>query len=347
MCDSLAKLATIETTLPDELSVSDVLKRPDPDVPADIFRHSGWRERREKVFEALKANGSPHRRIARFAGCGAQAWLLKSTEHPSTYRFVPDFCHDRWCIPCQNARGARLAANVLESLKGRATRFLMLTVRGNEDPLVDRINFILTAFRRLRRTDFWNDRVVGGAAFLELTRGAAGDHWHVHLHVILEGCWIDKPDLEALWSSLTGGSFKVGIKKVKDERRIAWYVAKYTAKPIDTRLHNDPARLCEAIAALRGRKLVHCFGSWQYWQLLRLPTAKGWMCYAHINEILYREICGQEEAHDIIMSLLYMPGVAQGVEFATVDEDERGPPHSDMPPAIVDGFRPSQLLLLP
>jgi hypothetical protein len=223
----------------------------------------------------------------------------------------------------------------------------MLTVRGNEDPLTERLAFILKAFHKLRRTEFWTDRVVGGAAFIELTRGAAGDHWHVHLHVILEGCWIPKPELEDLWSKITDGSFKIGIKKVKDRKRVAWYVAKYTAKPIDPRLHKDPDRLCEAIKALHGRKLIHCFGSWEHWELLRVPTGDGWILYAHVNEILYREVCGQDEAHAIIMMILHAPGVADGDEFATEDESERSPPDPDLPPFELDGFQPEQLLLLP
>lgn len=347
MPESLTKLATTESTDPDRPSASDLLERIDPEVPAEIFRHQGWQARRLKVLAALKGNAVSTARIARFAGCGAQAWILKSTVHHKTYRVVPDFCHDRWCIPCQNARGARLAVNVLEHLAGRSTRFLLLTVRGNQDSLAERLAFILTAFRRLRRTTFWTDRVVGGAAFVELTRGEAGDHWHVHLHVILEGCYIPKDQLESVWSDLTGGSFKVGIKKVKDRRRVAWYVAKYTAKPIDTRLHHSPDHLTEAIAAMRGRKLVHCFGTWSHWQLLRLPTSDGWIAYAHINELLYRELQNDQDAHDIILAILHAPGVAFGDEFSTAQPDERSPPDPDLPPYKLDGFRPAQLLLLP
>lgn len=104
------------------------------------------------------------------------------------------------------------------------------------------------------------------------------------------------------------------------------YVSKYTSKPLDSRLHRQPDALREAIAAMRGRKLIHAFGTWARWQLLALPTETGWTLYAHINELLFRELQGDEEAHAILQAIVYLNDVPAGSHFTTTANEERAPP---------------------
>lgn len=341
------RLDNTESTAREEPSPHSLITPPDRSEPANTFRHRSWQHRRQQVFNALNQAGTGRSRLASFAGCGCQAWVLQSTTEIGTYRLVPDFCHDRWCVPCQNSRAARVATNLTEHLNGRPVRFLTLTLAANDLSLKQRTDFLLTAFRRLRRKSLWKEKVTGGAGFLEITRGRKGDHWHPHLHVLMEGKYFPKRTLAALWLEITGDSYVIDLSFVKDQRLIAKYIAKYTAKPISSRLQRDPIALTEAIVAMRGRKLIHAFGAWAKWQLLKVPTLDGWTMYAHINELLYRETTGDPQAHDVILCILHLPGAATGDEFSVLAPHERAPPQSDLPSEQPDIFGPDQLLLLP
>lgn len=299
----------------------------DPDELAETFRHASWHQRRLRVARALaRANASLRRRGA-FASCGCQAWILRDATNPHNYKAIPDFCHDRWCVPCANGRAARVTANLLDHLQNRHVRFITLTLKASPDTLRARIDRLLSAFGKLRRRASWKDRVTGGAGFLEITRGREGGHWHPHLHLIVEGRYFPKQLLVDTWLELTGDSYVVDIKLIREPAIVARYVTKYASKPLDSKLLKEHAALVEAIDSLRGRKLLYAFGTWARWQLLAKPTLEGWILYGHVNELLYRSLMGDEVAHMILLVLQHSDDAFTG-EIFTVDLDADPPPAS-------------------
>lgn len=304
---------------------------PIPDEPVQTFRHRGWHQRRVRVAAALALANITHRRLGSFLKCGCQAWVLRSTETPTEFRVVPDFCHDRWCVPCAKGRAARIVANLLDHLQDRQARFLTLTLRADDTPLRARLDRLLAAFSKLRRRILWKDRVFGGAGFIEITRGATGTHWHVHLHVIMEGRYIAKEDLAATWLQITGDSYVVDIGLIKDQRDVGYYCTKYSTKPLDSKLQKQPTHLIEAINALRGRKLLYAFGTWSRWQLLTHPSDPAWTLYGHVNELLYRAANGDELADLVLLMLQHSPDVFAGDVFC-IDLQPEPPPCPPNPP---------------
>lgn len=300
------------------------------DLPIPTFRHRSWHHRRLRVATALAVANVSRHRFRSFISCGCQAWVLRSALNPADFKVVPDFCHDRWCVPCAHGRASRITANLLEKLQSRQTRFITLTLKSDDDPLRARIDRLLHAFTKLRRRRFWQDRVVGGAGFLEITRGKRHTHWHPHLHLIVEGGYVPKEQLVQTWLEITGDSYVVDIQFIRDPRIVGSYVTKYASKPLAPQLLREPAALVEAIKALRGRKLLYAFGTWARWKLLAAPTQDAWTLYGHINELLYRDMNGDELAHLILLLLQHSPDVFDGHVF-TIDLQPEPPPCQEHP----------------
>lgn len=236
------------------------------------FRHSGWRRNRTATFHALQRIGINQSRLDNFRHCGENVWVLRHRTEADRYRLVGDYCHDRWCQPCQKARGTIACCNLRDRLQHRPTRLLTLTVVHNRhDSLAKLLATLRGGFQALRRSKLWQTHVSGGAFVLEITWSA--DHgWHPHLHVVLESKYIPYSELREAWRTASGGSYILDIRRIDSPEYAANYLAKYLAKPLTDRLFHHPDRLQEAIVALHGCKLLGTFGSWRKWHLLREPT---------------------------------------------------------------------------
>lgn len=227
-----------------------------------IFRHSGWRQRRNRVLASFERIDPDAARNARFATCGHHAWVVQSVADPEFYRVASSTCHDRFCVPCARARGRRVASRVAELSKNRKIRLVTLTLRINEAPLSDQITRLNKCYARLRRRKIWTMSQNGGISFVEIKRRAESHTWHPHLHILTEGSYVPKATLSDAWFSITGDSMIVDIKLCKSGEDAARYVAKYASKGVHGGVENDPEMLDEAITALKGRRLYACFGNW-------------------------------------------------------------------------------------
>lgn len=243
-----------------------VLERPYECPPADpretSFRHSGWRVDRVRVRAALQAANCPPARLTRFDGCGSDC-VVEWSPARGRHRLRANYCGDRFCVPCCTARSHEFKRRLTSWVGTARLRFITLTLRGDERPLCERLTHLLRAFLKLRRSRLWSDKVAGGVYVVEITRGAAGNFWHVHLHVLCIGSYIDGDELKDAWRRASGGSFVTDVREVKDKDRGVGYVAKYASKGFDRSVLQDPDSLCECILALRGRRLFGTFGEWR------------------------------------------------------------------------------------
>lgn len=262
--------------------------KPRRDFPDVTFRHSGWKPHRDRVFAALILAGAPQARLDRFDQCGCNAWLLRSLDQPGRYKLSSNKCHDRFCRPCGNERSRLIAANVRKNLAGKLQRFLTLTLKADKTTLVAAIAKITLCFARLRNRKEWTRRVTGGVAFLEIKRSKLNNRWHVHLHVIIEGSYLPKEWLSKTWLKITGDSFIVDIRLVKNPDVTIRYVTKYAAKPIDAATIRDDDRLLEAIQALSGRRLAITFGDWRGTSLTDPIDDGDWETICPLNDLLRR-----------------------------------------------------------
>jgi hypothetical protein len=272
-------------------------------TPAELFRHSGWARDRGRVLDSLKRTLQPVARLLRFANCGYGTYVMASNDEPPRYRVVGSTCHDRFCLPCSQARSRTISLNVLERLKTAPVRFLTLTVNTNQQTLHMAIDHLLASFQRLRRSVPWQLHVTGGVAFLEVKWMPDTARWHPHLHCLIEGTYFPHYRLKTAWQQATSGSTIVWIVPVRGRDSIARYVTKYAAKPLNQSFLRDPARLDEAVLALHGRRLSITFGTWRGVALTPKPSDEGWHYFEHLDTLLFRAAAGDVDALQVLAQI--------------------------------------------
>lgn len=264
------------------------------------FRHSGWARDRRRIAAALASIPVSPDRLDAFHRCGCRAWVQRSADDPSHYRVRAAHCHDRFCVPCSTARSRLIAANLIPKIAKRRSRFLTLTLRHSNLPLAAQIDKLYQSFRRLRRTKLWLRTVDGGCSMLECKYNAEKDEWHPHLHCLVVGNYVPHSDLREQWHRITGDSYIVDIRMVRDDAHAVNEVCKYASKPMTRGYAANTERLCEAIVALKGRRLVLTFGEWRGTLLTDQDDATCWITVGPLTNIINDAAQGDETAKRIL-----------------------------------------------
>lgn len=268
---------------------------PDDAELAERFRHSGWRRTRLLIYQAFKRTEQSRSRLDNFADCGSQAFVYKATDVVCKYRLGGSSCRDRFCIPCAIDRSRCLATNVLKQLDGKPTRFITLTIKQTNAPLIEVLNKLYDCFRRLRARRIWKNSVVGGCAFIEIKWSTKHEAWNVHIHCIVHGSYIYQRYLSTEWYKITGTSMIADIRFVKDNRKVGQYVTKYVSKPFNDTFVNRSKLLDEVIIAVHGRRLALTFGDWRGIKLTESPNEHDWISLGSFHDVVTRAAQGDRE----------------------------------------------------
>lgn len=231
------------------------------------FRHSGWAKDRRRLTEALCAAYPGKPVVRRFMDCGSKVIVCRDKANPEHYTLVGNYCRNRWCVPCGNARSQQLARLWRPHFEGKTVRFITLTLARDGLGLEGRLNRLYACFRRLQRSKLWTDSVTGAVAFLEVKRSSRSASWHPHFHVIASGTYLPQKALATLWHRITGDSYVVDIRAVRDTQEVTTYVTKYATKPGHKTFIGDLALTVEAIKALHGRRLMIRYGEYREFKL--------------------------------------------------------------------------------
>lgn len=227
------------------------------------FRHSGWQRLRARVRHCLTLSGESDARIRKFDNCGSFCCLQQS---PSTcqVRICGNFCKNRWCVPCTNARSHIIKENLARFIEEKCVRFLTFTLHQNgKERLEQMLNRLRRSLTLLYRRDDWKSHVSGWCTFIEIKRSSRHKQWHVHAHVLAEGSFWEQRDLSREWHACTGDSFIVDIRAVTDPKGGAFYAAKYASKPCNVGDLESDEQLQEAIKCVGHRRLYSIGGSWK------------------------------------------------------------------------------------
>lgn len=270
---------------------------------AITFRHSGWADNRQRVFDALHRTDQTVARRSAFASCGSHAYVLKSTDDPPRYKLAGSGCHDRFCLPCGQARASQIARNVIDYAKRRKLRFITLTTGAAYSDLKQLLAHLYASFRKLQRTTEWSRHVNGGVAFLELKISSRTDRWHPHIHAIVEGRYFPQALLKAAWHRVTGEARIVDIRPAGKGDRLFHYITKYASKPMDHSFLMLPNRLDEAVVALKGRRLCTTWGGWRRFLLTQSDDDAGWENLGELGPWLLAAEHGDETALRICRSI--------------------------------------------
>jgi hypothetical protein len=268
------------------------------------FRHSGWQTQRESTLRALRSAGYGPARLERFVSCGDTAFVLTTGGDNPLYRIASNRCHDRFCIPCSTEKRRLIAANLTTHLKEGPLRLLTLTLRSCESTLSDRLATLYACFRRLRGVLYRKKMLVGGIAFLEITRNEISGFWHPHLHVICEGKFIPQAWVRDRWLEITGDSYIVDVRLIRGKREAASYVLKYATKAISARVWRNHDALVEAITSLSGKRTFNVFGSWTGLNLSHVPASDlAWEYLCTLPDLIRRYRKGDSSAGSILHTL--------------------------------------------
>lgn len=249
------------------------------------FRHAGWASWRRRVRTALVATAQPAARVDSFDACGSHAWLAVNPQDRTKYKLTCDRCHDRFCTPCANERSRTTARVISEFIADKEVRFLTLTLRTEDEPLAASVARLIACFRKLRGRPYWKRHTFGGASFLEVKWNAESDRWHPHLHILQTGRFMERKALSTEWYACTGDSYVIDIRAVKDNAKAATYVAKYATKGYSASIFHDHARLEEAILALKGVRLMMCFGTWRGFVITDPTNPEHWEPVTSLSNI--------------------------------------------------------------
>lgn len=224
--------------------------------------HAGVKAPREKVVDAFLASNKPAliKRADKLGMCGvAPVVRLEVGKRPA---LCAGRCRDRLCPLCSRLRGQQVRHRVRHLVqRANSVRFVTFTIPRTEEGLGERIDKLLKAFSDLRRRKFWKGLVKGGLFVIETTRGQRGEHWHVHLHVLVEGEFMPHASLKAEWGAVLGAEAVVDIRATHSREKAVAYVCKYVSKGSDIE-EMTPEELCEYAEGVHRRRLMGTFGSW-------------------------------------------------------------------------------------
>lgn len=218
--------------------------------------------REPPVLAALREPGSGRREERwreRIEACGKAAWIAENEAGLPVA--VVNLCAHRLCPRCGLARSVRIAATIEREIKGwNAVRFITLTLAPGQGGLRSQTHRLLSSFRELRRGLFWRRCVRRGFWCLEVTRGREGVHWHVHLHLLVDGSYVPHAQLKTAWHRITGDSYIVDLRFAHDRRNAARYLAKYVQKQADFRGWS-PTLILQYAVALHNVRTFGTFGA--------------------------------------------------------------------------------------
>lgn len=302
-----------ETNPPDSERVNDWGYRLTSNDAPVLFRHSGWARARTQIRQAFVQLAIPPRALQRFDLCGSDPWVVVDKNDESRLAVHSNHCHSRWCVPCSRDRAARIVGNLKTPLANGNIRFLTLTLKHSDKPLASQLDRLYAAFRRLRRADFWQQCVDGGAAVLEIGHGHADDRWHVHLHCLLQGRYVPHALIKAEWFRITGDSNIVDIRPVYSADHAAKYVTKYVTKPLATTIINKPGPLLELISACGRRRLVLTWGCWRGIRLSAPLDPTSWQPLVPLDELYQRREDGDADANALLNALEHILPAARAM----------------------------------
>jgi hypothetical protein len=196
--------------------------------------------------------------------------------------------------------------------------FVTLTLKSSATPLGQQLTRITQCFHRLRNRTKLRGHFSGGLYFLEVTRNQETDLWHPHLHAIVDSPFIPHAVLKSSWHAITGDSFVVDVREVRNPSMVAGYITKYAAKSVNASVWTDQERLVNAIEALNGKRTFSTFGDWKGWDLSEKPEdSEGWISIGSLAEILRGARDGDGISMDIIRHVQDRWSAAEDVEDTT------------------------------
>lgn len=244
------------------------------------------------LYEYLDGIESKNR-AGQMNNCRSYAWFIRNKD-TGQLRVASNACRLRWCPICSTAKQYHLTEAVtawLHTLK--RSRFVTLTYKHSNAPLEHQIKSLYSHFRLFRQRSKIKRLIRGGIWFFQikktethlsqtgknsvnnqysppntrpkcLSKSAINDitaeSFHPHIHILVDSDFLPHKIISEEWLKCTKTSMVVDIRAVKDRKKAAEYVARYSARPSNL----SDLSYAEAIAvitALHGKRIVGKWGT--------------------------------------------------------------------------------------
>jgi hypothetical protein len=157
-----------------------------------------------------------------------------------TLKSYPTFrCKRVFCPDCAPERAARLSnqteAKVNEVVKREKGRlcFLTLTMK-NTATYEGGLSKMKKNFVKFKRNKSFKEHIKGYVGQFDSTFNPKTNDFHIHLHlIVLRGKFWSQSDISDAWREVTGDSFIVDIREVKNIHKGVKELCKYIVKPLD------------------------------------------------------------------------------------------------------------------
>jgi hypothetical protein len=198
-----------------------------------------------------------------------------------TLRSYPTFrCKKLFCPDCAAERANRLGnqteakiREVMKTTKGRLC-FLTLTMK-NAATLDGGLVKLKKSFAQFKRKKVFKERIKGYFGGFEYTFNPKTNDFHIHLHlIVLRGKFWNQSDISDTWREVTGDSFIVDIREIKDIRKGVKEVAKYIVKSTDLMKMPDE-KIREVVEMKKGTRMFVSGGCFYNVKLDDAPDGDG------------------------------------------------------------------------
>jgi len=206
----------------------------------------------------------------RLLDCRSSAWFVRH-EDTGRVRIAAKQCRLRWCYHCSESRQQFITQAILPWYsKVKSPKLLTVTLRHNDKPLPEQIDFLYRSFAKFRNRKLLKDAIRGGIWFFQITYNQKSQQWHPHIHALLDADYMLHAELMTIWSKITDGSTIVHIRAVHDPAKTLSHNARYAARP--SALIKIPESLWpELHEAFEHRKIC---GSWGSAKLISFKPSK-------------------------------------------------------------------------
>ncbi len=195
---------------------------------------------------------------SRLGACRKFAWFVQSSV-TNKLRVMSSRCKLRWCPICRDVSRMIVTKSVDKWLVNQKyPKMITLTLQHSDDPLQLQIKRLYDSFRKLRRRSYFQNLITGGVWFFQLKFNSDTEQWHPHIHCLVAGKFLPHTRLKGLWHEITGDSFVVDIRPVRDLAACSNEVARYATSPADI----TSVTVERAIAIYYATKHRRICGSW-------------------------------------------------------------------------------------
>lgn len=251
-------------------------------------------------------------------------------------RIASQSCNLRFCPLCQKSKRANIAKNVKEWMKKEShPKMITLTMKTTDEDLKIQLDRLYKCFKQLRRLKLFKKKTRGGIWFFQVTQTTNPKAFHPHLHIITAGDYIPHRQLSREWKRITGESFIVDLRAVKNIKKSADYVSRYATMPANLLHMEEMAQLC-LYYAIKGRRLCGTFGSAYKQKLTAKPKIEKdiWKKIKPFHEILKMQD-GDETAKAMVEAwisgkpLKEMPNFPSDLKFSDIINPRKELPEPD------------------